>query len=425
MIAASLILLCSALLSTSLLECVIPFNFFQPYDVLVIPYFPCAARTQFFVGYEGAFKTKGYMADISECIPGPCPTDVKPGDVDGNVLQIWQKKQDGLAALKGFNPDSPEALIAQEFLLDHDGQDILFTPCANLKAPLNLLMGARFHILPSLSFNMYIPYLVEELTHVSWRCNSGSSDVNTSACSAFLNEISELSGISMRGWKRHGPGDLMVRAEWNKIFPQAKPWLRVVNIVLRTGVSFPTGLKADPNKLLAESFGYGGGPGINAEGELSLGYEYGLVFGIDVSLLHLFGTTQCQRIKTDPCQTDLFFPITAKVFREPGLRQKYTLYAEKLQERGGLSGRIAYQYLKRNEDFLYLYSNVYDPIVANNAESLQEHTAHSFIFSLSYDGYHHTDWRVIPSFSAFLKIGFNGKRTVLADTVGFIASVAF
>jgi hypothetical protein len=101
------------------------------------------------------------------------------------------------------------------------------------------------------------------------------------------------------------------------------------------------------------------------------------------------------------------------------------LYAEKVQRGGGFAGTLAYQYFKRTDDALFPCVEGFDVGVINDAESLQEVTAHSLIFMLSYDWAYQSSWCVIPSCSAFLKIGCNGKRAVVADTVGFTASVAF
>ena len=67
--------------------------------------------------------------------------------------------------------------------------------------------------------------------------------------------------MNLRGWKRHGPGDLMLQAEYYFHRPQAKLYLKNVGIELRLGLLIPTGLKEDVDRLLALPFGYDSGVG--------------------------------------------------------------------------------------------------------------------------------------------------------------------
>jgi hypothetical protein len=201
--------------------------------------------------------------------------------------------------------------------------------------------------------------------------------------------------------------------------------LQMVGIALRTGLIFPTALKGDADKLLAQPFGDDSGFGLHGSGMLELNYRHGIVLGIDGEIAYFFGNTGLRRIKTDPAQTDLLLLTKVPAFKKAGFTQRFTLYAEKVQRGGGLAGTLAYQYFKRTDDTLFPCVEGFDVAVINDAESLQEVTAHSIIFMLTYDWAYNASWSVIPSCSAFLKIGCNGKRAVVADTVGFTASVAF
>ena len=158
---------------------------------------------------------------------------------------------------------------------------------------------------------------------------------------------------------------------------------------------------------------------------LELHYRHGIVFGIDCEISYFFGNTCMRRIKTDPAQTDLLLLTKVPAFKDPGFTQRFTIYAEKVQRGGGFIGTLAYEYYKRTDDTLFPCVEGFDVGVINDAESLQESTAHSLVCMATYDWAYNTSWCVVPSCSVFLKIGCNGKRAVVADTVGFTASVAF
>jgi hypothetical protein len=420
-------MICSLLIVSMLVSCtsaygIIPYNIFEPWDVLVTPY--RSRPTQFMIGYEGAYQVRAFMDDDRDiCAPSSESSR-------GNVLQVWQKQQDGLAALKGVDPLSPIGQVAQHYLWDDDNRThAIFTPCGTLHMPLNVLCSARFELPRQLTFSLNIPYRVVNLTNVSWQENNPNETfeqiLESASVPPFINLLEQLGGMSLFGWHRHGFGDLTARLETYRVFPQQKPWLQMVGVSLRAGVLFPTGLKADPDKLLALGFGWDGGTGLMAGGGLQLGYCHGCVIGIDGELMHLFGNTQERRIKTQQDQTDLLFLTKVCAFKEPGFVQHYTLSAEKVQEQGGWSGKIAYQYTKKSDDEYFLYDDQYDITIVNDAESLQDWTTHSLIFLLGYDAFYRRDWRIIPSFTAFWKLGFNGKRAILADTVGITLSVAF
>jgi len=295
----------------SSLEAAIPRNLFEAYDVLIMGFRPPYCRAQFGVGYEGAFSTKAFLGDDDSGMAMNCDSCV-------NVLQLWQKEQDAIAALKGFPADHPASQLGQQLFREDD---------------------------------------------------------NTT----------------------HG-----------------------------LDVPYPTGKGANPDRLLGMPLGNDGGIGMHVSGLLELCYRHGIILGIDAELLHLFGTNGCYRVKTNPNQTDLFLLKKINAYREPGFTQEFTLFAEKVQVGGGFAGTLAYQYYKHSEDVLYPCSPDIDPIVVNNAESLQEWTAHSFVFLLGYDwAYKSPCWDVIPSCSFFCKVGFNGKRAILANTVGATFNIAF
>ncbi|MBA3535641.1 MAG: hypothetical protein H0T84_03370, partial [Tatlockia sp.] len=237
----------------------------------------------------------------------------------------------------------------------------------------------------------------------------------------------ERGNLSLNGWKRQGIGDLVAQGTWKLDHPQAKPFLRCVSTQLRFGLSMPTGLKQDEDKILAFPFGNDGSWGLQIAGGLDLLFAHRLRGGLDAEFLYLFGNTRDRRIRAGNGQTDLLFFNKNCAFKEYGLGQQYNLYVEAFDLLGGLSVKLNYQYLKRNEDKLYVRNDGIDSVgLVNNAQSLQNWTAHSFIVGLNYNFCQPcSPWPVEPYVSFWYKHGFNGKNALLANTIGASVTANF
>lgn len=411
------IILASSVVGT--LNAVIPFNLFEPYDVLIKPQRPANRVVDMFVAYEGSFKTRAFMGDDDLGMTSSC-------DTKGNVLQLWQKRQDAIAAFKGAPFESAIGQQAQLLNINDDNTTHgIYTPCGTLKVPANLMFGLQVRLPHQITLAAYVPYRIVELTDVVWRQHNEGLLFENLITPDLIKTIEKVGGMNLRGWKRHGFGDLMLQAEYYFHRPQAKPYLKNVGLELRGGLSLPTGLAQDPDRLLAFSFGNDGGVGILAAARLELWFIHNIRFGIDVQLLNLFGNTQCRRIKSDPAQTDLLLLTKISTFKNPGLMQHFTLYLDKVYFWRGFSMQLAYQYSKRSDDQLFICNELYNINVVNDAEYLQEWTAHNLIFNLKYEWDIMGQQRCKPMLSLFVKYGFNGKRAILADTAGINLSLAF
>lgn len=209
-------------------------------------------------------------------------------------------------------------------------------------------------------------------------------------------------------------------------FPQQKPLLDNVRVQGRLGINFPTGKRADEDLLLAIPFGNDGAWGIQFAGGIDLTFCYTLRAGVDAEFLYLFGNTRCRRVRTFEHQTDLLLLNKAEVFREYGLTQQFNIYLESCNFWRGFSAKLNYQLLKRNDDRVDIASDRINSVPAQNAESLRDWTAHSLIFMGRYELWKdYPDARVLPSILGWFKWGFNGKRAILANTIGLQLSVAF
>lgn len=401
-----------------------PINLFRPSDRFLMPEpaFDCWF-TQLSVGYEGSFHTRGFAADGDECLQ----IDIdQSGRVEKktSVLQLYQPSQNVIAALQGADSKTERGQFAQQFIHAPTTRG-LFVPCADLHVPMNLLLSSRYYFNHGLSFAFHLPVLLMELKNVHFRpCNVDAQ--NNSSDEKLLDELRQIANLELQGWRRAGIGDLVAQVTWMRDFPQAKPIISNVRVQTRFGIDFPTGTTQREDLLLGIPFGNDGAWGVQFAGGIDIDFLWTIRAGVDVEFLYLFGNTRNRRVKTAVDQTDLLFLDCEVVFRQFGLTQQYNLYIESYDFWRGLSAKLNYQLLKRNDDRIDICSDRISPHIANSAFSLQDWTAHSLIFGLRYEPFlGSTDCRYIPSFLAWIKWGFNGKRAILANTVGLQFNLAF
>ncbi len=355
--------------------------------------------------------------------------------IDGNEvnpLQIYQCEQNALTMLNGF--DSATKIGQKRIRVDADddcfrGQ---LTPCGDFNVDAALRFGARFFFDYHLSLALYLPYYKMKLNNVCWQDltqNVSIQDVRTQCylTNCLAENVCDLGGLDITGWERGGIGDTTISLEWINDYPQQKELLHNVTINGRLGMTVPTGLKTDEDKILAFPFGNDGAIGLVFAIGLDLYLGNYVKAGLDVQLMHLFGNNRCRRIKTDVRQTDLLLLQKADAFKDFGLTQQFSFYFELYNCLGGLSAEVAYQFYKRGEDILSLSSNEFSTDIANTAISLRGFTTHDAFFILNYDFADHMDEcsRWSPYVSAFVNIPFNGKRSIVAKTAGVVLGLNF
>lgn len=397
-------------------------NLFNPYDRVVLPpERPCVAW-QVWGGFEGVVHARSFQADENEF--GIARSFCKRV----GVLQLYQDEQDLLAALKGDDFLVVRSQLAQQFNIDDDNGTLgLFIPHGDFGVQ-NFWLSARYYLPHGFSLSVHLPIMKMQLKNVWWEPSPRAVDTafDGSITDDFIAMIERAGNINLYDWSRAGVGDLTGLVWWAHNYPQMRPFLQNVYLSSRLGLVAPTGKKTDENVMLGLPFGNDAGMGVlfGATMELSL-CNYWL-FGIDAEFLSLFGDTRVRRIKTDPAQTDLAFLSKACVFLDPGFIQHFTLYGRADHFVGGVSLGVAYQYTKQQDSKLYLGTYHFDPAVANSAEEWLSWTNHSVIFTASFDAFTgDNDPHNKPWLEVFFKHGFNGSRTVAADTVGFVLAVDF
>ena len=108
------------------------------------------------------------------------------------------------------------------------------------------------------------------------------------------------------------------------------------------------------------------------------------------------------------------------------MNKQFELFCQFFHARG-IEATIAYQYFKHGDDELALCSTAFNSKIANSAYSLHESTAHHFIFvgEWNIEKTWHKHWKASPIVSAFVKIPFNGRNSILTPLAGGSLSIQF
>jgi hypothetical protein len=419
-----LFLLIMSVSFNGMLNAFFPINIFRPFDINLMPEpWPgkCLQLTGF---YEAGFNFHGFAPDENE--------ESITFTRKMNPLQMFQDTQNSLAMFKGLDPESDLAQFAQQFNADDDdGVRGHLLPRARLRVPTNLIFSARYYLPCNINVSIHVPFIAMELCDVHFKdltldVRAEDRRVKQLLTDDLVDNLKRLAHLDITSWRRSGLGDILIMGQWLQDFPQLKPVLRNVRLNARVGLTLPTGLRRDEDRLLALPFGNDGSVGIVFGGGLDLLFGSYLRAGGDLLLLHLFGNFRNRRIKTDVAQTDLLLLTKVPTFKDFGWTQQFNLYVQAWQFYRGLSLKLDYEYIKHHEDRLWIFTNEFDARIANSAENLQESTLHGLIINASYDFQHDLcDPLIGPYISLFGKVGFNGKRAILGNTVGISLSLSF
>lgn len=387
-------------------------NMTKPYDIFVRPHHYPSKCSQLYVLAEKGFDAKGYG-----CSGGRI-----------NSARIWNYDQNSLKMLEGFGPDSEMYKLREDIGGNDNGTRGHF--CVNsVLDSAGAGFAARFFFPHDFSLGIYLPVYHANLKRIRW-CELPEEEddpIKELLTDNFCANVYKLGCLDLGCWKKTGLGDLTFLGDWIRNFPQPRPMLKNVRLNGRFGVSCPTGLKQDEDKVLAYPFGNDGSWAMIFAGGLDVMFGSYFNAGLDVELTHLFGYTKMRRIKTNRCQTELLLLQKCMAYKDYALRQQFTLYTQLSNFYRGLSIKAGYQFFKHGEDSLSLLSNDFSTDIANTAKSLDEQTMHNFLVKISYDFVEcaQRNAAVIPTISFYAKVPFNGKRAIQSTFVGLLFSVDF
>ncbi len=392
-------------------------NLLQPYNPLLKPEYTADYRAQWAFYAETGFNHKAYY-----------------GDGSTNALRIWNPTQDALAMLDGFSEGSLIGKKNIEVDANDDGTRGHFCVDGDLDLRFAGAIAMRTFFHRTWAISAYLPFYSTRLHNVCWKDltldvtdeDQRTRQLLTNDICANVKELGQ--GLDIGGWTRNGVGDLTLMVDWFQDFPQAKPLLKTVRVNWWGGLTLPTGLRQDEDKIMALPYGFDGAFGIPFGLGLDLSFVFHVKVGFDVQLTHVFGSTRCRRIKTDPNQTELLLLAKTDAYKDPGLTQQFDLYAQVYKPwNSSFSCMLAYQYMKHDRDTLALCGNIYSANIANTAQSLRDWTLHQIFIRTDYDIGDHlkADTKIFPRIMAYMRLPFNGKRVVANSTVGVVLSLDF
>ncbi len=398
-------------LSVSWIYPQMPFtNMFSPNDIWLWKPYLTPSKWGFEAAYEHAFDSRAYQYATDEMGNSNCFR--KRGD----VLQLFEDRQDLLAALKGDAFAAARTQLAQRYNLSgDDGTYGWFIPKANIHID-QLLVSGRWCINGAFSLVASLPIVSYKLSDVAWFKAPGNhaDGFDASLNDDFVRDVAAVGGCNFFDYSASGVGDATVQLCWAKSFPQAREILTNVSLNARLGILLPTGKKEDSKALFAPGLGYGGGLGVPGGMQLRMQFGRYMHAGLDVDLLYCFGSSQVRKIKTDRSQTTLTLLDARSTYQDPGLWQKFTLFVEGARFCKGLLVRLGYQYLKQSESRMYVDGLYTDPTLINMREDLDLWTVHSLMGMAAYDVIFDT---VSFRLGVTAKWGFNGQRVIACDTV--------
>ena len=392
-------------------------NLLRPYDSLIRPMYTNNYRWQLSLWAETGIADKAFDGDN-------CRT---------NALRIWNPDQNSLAMLNGFDDNKSIGKKRIELDADDDGTRGHFLVCGDLKNRFSGMFAARSFFKDTWSLSAYLPLYSYELKDVCWQDQTKNISDEDARVKEFLTNdffanVNELGNcLDLTGWKRTGVGDLTLLLEWFGDYPQAKQLLRNVRVNWRLGISLPTGLREDTDRVFAFPFGNDGAVGVPFGVGLDLHFAFYVRAGFDIQLTHVFGNTRTRRIKTSEDQTDLLLLKALRVYKDFGLTQQFNLYAQLYKIFKGFSFLVGYQFLKHGKDEIALCPGAdFSSETANKADYLKEWLIHQIVVRADYDiGVHFNDPIVYPRLSLFAQLPFNGKRAAVTSNIGITLAFDF
>ena len=394
-----------------------PTNFYRPYDINLR-----------MAEWKGQNVAVGMNFEYGSARTGRNGSEDKTG-----VLRIYNQTESALAMLMGAQRGSQIYQLAQRlipahgpatddgvrgnFKLDGDFQGLDWTIWTRCRLPIKTLPG-------SFDFYLYVPFRYIEIDDIKWNDQTknvlnADRDVHFYLTDDIKANVARLGGLNLDDWNKFGFGDIVLMLNWFKDFKQTKEHLKNVRLTGRLGLTIPSGSMKDEDKAFSLPLGNDGAWGIPFAASLDLNFVRKLKAGLEFEMLFLFDETSERRLKTDEHQTDYLLLHKGIVTKSFGFTWKFNLFVQAQHFFKGLSGMVAYQFLKHDDDTLTPQSNDFSYHIINSAQSLQEWGMQNFVFQLNYDFFKEckNSW-FKPQFSLFYKMPITGRRVINPHTFG-------
>ena len=270
----------------------------------------------------------------------------------------------------------------------------------------------------------------DEIRCCNERCDARAfdRDIGCALGTCVSERIQRLGDLCLEDTSQTGIGDIVGELCWYQDFFRVREHLRNVRLALRGGVSAPTGKSRDENVIFSVPLGFDGAWSLFATIGIDLSFDWSFMMGLEFEIRSLLDHTRTRRVQSDRNQTDFLFLQTACARKKYSPSWKFNLYGGFADiYRSGISLFMHYQYLKHDEDTLFIrQGNDFNHDIVNSAGALDQWSLHNLIFQVRYDAKQlFRGSRIIPQCSLFYKVPVGGRRAITAHTVGVQGAVSF
>ncbi len=408
---------CSFLFLSSTLVSYTPTNFNKPYDINF--------RMAEWKGTKFSFGTNVEYGQTSKSRDG--------NEKRVEMLRMHNPSESALSMLLGAKRGSDIHQLANllipafapalddgrrgHFLLNGKFEGLDFTFWGKYRLPIEAIPG-KFDVF------VYCPFRYLRVGDIKWNDQTqnvlnADLDVKRYLTDDINTVASNLGGLDLKRWSTTGLGDLIFMLSWHMDFKQTKEHLKNVRITTRLGLTVPSGNEKSEDKTFSLPLGNDGAWSVPFTLGLDLDFVNKVKAGLEFSALFPFDETRVRRLKTHPKQTDFLLLHKGEATKSLGVTWQFNLFVEVGHFLRGLSAKIAYQFLKHDDDRLTPQSNDFSYNIINTAESLQEWGMQNFVFQLNYDFFKEAKNSLLkPQISLFYKLPVTGKRVINPHTFG-------
>jgi hypothetical protein len=309
-----------------------------------------------------------------------------------------------------------------------------------------------FKIIPGKLFiSGWFPVKRRQIKNVRWNDLTNTENITVGAgivikrfntnTSTFIQNLQTnvkyLADIDLSPTTSSGLGDLTLLLNWRKGFRKQEEMFSNIYAFAKAGIDLPTGKKKNIDKIFSMALGNDGHWGIpfGVGGECLVIKQVKL--GIHLDFLYSFSKTRLRRLKTAEGQTEFLLLNKGVAEMDPGFQWQVNQFVQAFRVYKGLSGKLAYQYIRHNRDKLKLKDenfetrlrayNVSDSNARiNSINSLKRWSIHNAIFQINWDVAEAVkDIWGAPQVSLFYKQPFSGRNLINTNTFGGQLAVNF
>jgi hypothetical protein len=398
-------------------------NFFEPYEYLLdvnrIAFSKKKGSFQCGVRAEYGFDFRGYPVDMKDSVLKGynCRT------TKSNCAQYIDLYESDFASFMGGQEIDFAGQYAQRGtpyggqtasqLLAFDGQ----------LGVSSLTLNFEYWIAKYIKIGYYAPFYrinLQTLTHVvNERQKTFESALLQDIFSVYQSAAYQVTPYSLTGF-----GDSECIVSWQRYFYENRDFISGIFASLRAGLYLPSPYQSCDymDTFLKIPLGYDCAWGIPFGGALEIDInKYGGA-GISADCIAFFGKIRDRFVRTDMRQTDLLTLEKVSSFVQPGFKESFSVYAVGHNLEKTVSGTLAYQYNKQNESDIFLCGGNYASLISQSSNLLENWTNHNLVFLCEGAAIYPS---VEVGYSAFVKLGLTGCRSIVANTCGITINLVY